>query len=315
MKMKMDWLLEHENPSVKYFTQTRILKLASTDQAVENTRRQIAAFEPVQEILSRQDHEGWWHAADRVASPMYLGTTWQLMLLAELGYNFSNEAIQKVADFVFPKVQKPEGSLDLEAKSWTKEAPMDLICNDAMIAYGLLGTGVPYDDVRMVKAIHFITEALMNSDLKCRFNKDTICAWGLVKALRVMVMLPEEKRTDQTKSAIKRVAEYLLDKNLAKGEYEHKPGGKISDHWFKLGWPRSYQVDILQTLLVLTDAGYNQDPRLDAAKQFIRDKELPEGGWPLEVTWNKLVNPFVKASKRKPSKWTSWQAIYVLGNH
>jgi hypothetical protein len=126
-------------------------------------------------------------------------------------------------------------------------------------------------------------------------------------------MLPEECRSDRIEKAIKRGAEYLLSRELAKADYPHKEGGKVSQHWFKLGWPRSYQADILQTLMVLTDAGYNSDPRLDAAREFIKGKELPDGGWPLEVTWNKLVDPFVRASKRKPSKWTSWQAVYVLG--
>ena len=313
MKGYIDWLLEDENPSVKYFTQTHILKMPASDERVVQTSRQIAGFAPMQKILARQNSAGWWHLEENASTPMYLGTTWQLMLLAELGYTSGGERIRKAADFVFAKVQEADGALTHEAERYQKMSPIDLICNDAMIAYGLVGTGVDAGDPRLVKTIDFIADALVNSDLKCRFNQDTICAWGLVKALRVLVMLPEEHCSGKIKKAIQRGAEYLMSRELSKADYPHKEGGKISEHWFKLGWPRSYQADILQTLMVLTDAGYNSDPRLDAAREFIRGKELPDGGWPLEVTWNKLVDPFVRASKRKPSKWTSWQAVYVLG--
>ena len=71
------------------------------------------------------------------------------------------KAFRKAADFVFPKIQKPEGSLDLEAESYQKKSPMDLICNDAMVALRFAGNRNPCRwTLRMANAIQFIAGAL-----------------------------------------------------------------------------------------------------------------------------------------------------------
>ncbi|NMB61772.1 MAG: nitrogen fixation protein NifH, partial [Chloroflexi bacterium] len=94
--------------------------------------------------------------------------------------------------------------------------------------------------------------------------------------------------------------------------FPHKPGGKVSEHWFRLGFPRSYHADLLQTALVLAALGYGKDPRLQSTIAFLMEKQLPGGGWALEETWNKLSVPFVKKSKVKPSKWITWQVLAIL---
>jgi hypothetical protein len=309
----LDWLLEDENPSVKYFTQTYILKLSPQSEDVRVTKKALLDSAPVLEILQRQDPEGWWGDPQNISTPMYRGTTWQLMLLVELGADCSDRRIQKSVDYILEHALSQEGSFPHEGSRWQKHSPMDLICNDGMVAFGILGSGTDQSDERVQRIIDFMTRALLETDYCCRFNQGAVCAWGLVKALRVLSLVPVENRSERTNAAIQRGAEYILNGNLAKADYPHKPGGKTSDQWFRLGWPRSYQADILQTLLVLTNLGFGKDTRLNDAKDFLRTKELADGGWPLEATWNQLPWSYFKASKRQPSKWVSWQVRYILG--
>lgn len=308
----LDWLLEEENPSVRYFTLRAILGLAQDDERVLAARRAIMQSEPVSRILALQDPAGWWNNAQSMSLPMYLGTVWQLMLLAELGADGSDERIRRAIDLVFQDLQSAEGSFPHEGERFAKQYAMDLICNDAMIAYGLAGLGVGTQDERMQRTVSFLTAVVNSGDYACRFNKGAECAWGVVKMLRVLSLISEDERNENIRQAIKRGAEYLLSHELVKADFPHKEGGKISEHWFRLGFPRSYQSDLLQTAFVLTALGYGKDERLQPTITFLRDKQLPEGGWALDATWNKMIVPVTKPSKGKPDKWISWQAFYVL---
>ncbi len=308
----LNWLLEEENPSVRYFTLRMILGLAEDDKQVITARHAIMQGSPVSSILAMQNSAGYWDNSETVSMPMYLGTVWQLMLLAELGADGSDKRIRKAVDLVFKNIQKDDGSLPHEGERFKKRYPMDLICNDAMIAYGLAGLCAGTKDERMQRTLSFLISVLNSGDYHCRFNKEAECAWGVVKMLRVLSLIPEKDRNTNMRKAIKQGAEYLLSHDLAKADFPYKKGGKTSEHWFRLGFPRSYQADLLQTAFVLKAVGYGKDKRLQPTLTFLNDKRLPEGGWALEETWNKMLVPFTRPSKTKPNKWISWQVYYVL---
>lgn len=308
------WLLEEENPSVRYFTLRMILGLAQDDEQALAARRAIMGREPLTTILALQDPAGWWNNSETVSLPMYLSTVWQLMLLAELGADDSDKRIRKAVDLVFKNIQSADGSLPHEGDTFKKKGAMDLICNDGMIAYGLVGLSSESKDERMQRTLSFLVSVLNSGDYNCCFNKSAECAWGVVKILRVLALIPEQERDENMQRAIRRGAGYLLSHELVKANFPHKPGGKVSDHWFRLGFPRSYHADLLQTAFVLTALGYGKDPRLQPTITFLREKQLPGGGWALEETWNKLSVPLVKKSKVKPSKWITWQMLYIMKN-
>ncbi len=308
----ISWLLEDENSSIKYFTLLKILGHPEDDKEVKKAQQAILQTGPVSRILELQNPDGWWGDPKYATMPMYTSTAWQLMVLAELGATIEDMRIRKAVDFVFDNAQDEHGAFPHEGSRWQKKSHMDLICNDGLIAWGLIGVGVPYTDKRMKLSVDFFANVLNNSDYKCRFNRGAPCVWGLVKALRVLAATPVNFRTREIKQAIESSAEYLLEKDLSKANYPTKPGGKISPHWFKLGFPRSYQADVLQTSLVLADLGYAKDARMKSAYDFLQSKRLSDGAWPLEETFNKFLVPFVKKSTRQPSKWITWQVLYIL---
>jgi hypothetical protein len=89
------WLLEPDNPSVRYFTLTDILDRAATDAEVQETKAAIMDSAIVQEIFATQHSDGYWKKKGTGYFPQYKGTVWQLILLADLGVDGEDERVQR----------------------------------------------------------------------------------------------------------------------------------------------------------------------------------------------------------------------------
>jgi hypothetical protein len=305
------WLLSMEAPSVRYFTMLNVLKKTLEDPNVQNARRAIMKTGPVPQILALQAPDGWWGSTEAATKPLYSSTAWQLFYLAELAADGSHPGIRRAAEIVWASVQSEQGDFPPQGSTFHKFVPEDMLCFDGMASWALLRLGYSIEDFpRAALAVEFLAGALLRGDLKCHFNGDAPCAWGGVKALRALALVPNSQRSPQVQEAIQRTCEYLLNGDLAHAAYPTRKGGKISDHWFRLGFPRSYQSDILQTLVTLTDLGYAGDSRMEPALDFLVSKRHPNGTWLLEETIAKMPIPF--EAKGRPSRWITWQALYVL---
>ena len=60
----IDWLLEENNPSVRYFTLTDILDKDQNDKEVKEAQEKIMAEGLVPKILNKQKIEGYWETAE-----------------------------------------------------------------------------------------------------------------------------------------------------------------------------------------------------------------------------------------------------------
>ena len=80
-----DWLLEDDNPSVKYFTLVDILDKPPGNSEVIETKNTIMEKGLVPKILAKQRKGGHWEDADRFYTGKYKSTVWTLIILAEFG--------------------------------------------------------------------------------------------------------------------------------------------------------------------------------------------------------------------------------------
>ena len=95
------WLLEEENPSIRYFTLTELLDKPNTDPDVKKARRAIMSDPVVVKILSRQKDGGYWgKPQDFYVHAKYKGTVWTLLLLAQLGADGKNDRIKNGCEFI-----------------------------------------------------------------------------------------------------------------------------------------------------------------------------------------------------------------------
>ena len=104
----VDWLLEPENPSVRYFALTDLIGKPQTDAEAVVAKKEIMREGVVTKILSKQISDGSWEAPDQFYTAKYKGTVWQLMILAELGADAKDERMQEAIDLVVSK-QNPKG--------------------------------------------------------------------------------------------------------------------------------------------------------------------------------------------------------------
>ncbi|MBI4770577.1 MAG: hypothetical protein HY784_09275 [Chloroflexi bacterium] len=85
MSTVIDWLLEEENPSVRYFALRWLLGRPEEDPEARAARGAIMRSEPVEKILAAQQPEGYWDKPGPGYSRKYLSTVWQVQFLADLG--------------------------------------------------------------------------------------------------------------------------------------------------------------------------------------------------------------------------------------
>ena len=314
----IDWLLEKNNPSVRYFTLRYLLDYDEQDGAVRTARRAILQSEPVQKILAAQSPEGYWAKPGGGYSPKYLATDWQILFLAELGADGRSRPVRKGCEYVLAHAAAPRGGFS----AYTDARPAGVLhCLNGNLVWALSALGYAYDE-RVRLAVEWLAGAITGDDFdryyasgttgpnfQCVANSKQPCAWGAIKALRALVNLPEEFKTARVRKAIAATVEFLLGRDLATADYPYTR--RISGEWFKFGFPLSYTSDILEGALALCEAGLARDPRLGHAVDLIASKRGPDGRWLLRHSLNGKMCTDVE-NKGEPSKWVTLRALRVL---
>ena len=297
------WLLEPDNPSVRYFTLTDLLERLPSDAEVRQAKAAIMASEPVQKILDAQYPDGYWVKPGIGYSPKYRATVWQVIFLADLGATRTAQ-IEKACEHLFEHTQRTDGAFI--ANKGERGA---VICLNGNLLRSLLWFGYG-DDPRVQRGLAWLAARVSGDEgFGCHYNGRLPCAWGAVKVLSAFAALPEGKRPPAVQEAIERGVEFLLSYDLVKADYPGGHGG-VSPLWFQFGFPLTYLSNILEVLLVLARLGRGRHPRLTGAIEFMLAKQDQEGRWPLEYSPGKTWARF--GQKGQPSKWVTLNALRVL---
>lgn len=318
MDTTMDWLLEKENPSVRYFTLRHLLGSPDDAREVQTTRRAIMCSEPVKAILAAQHAEGYWAKPGPGYSPKYQATGWQILFLAELGADGRNRQVRRGGEYLIHHAQATNGGFSALAHAPPSGA---IHCLDGNLIWALTALGYGQDE-RVHRAVEWLAGAITGDDFdgwyassvpgpgfRCAANLGQPCAWGAVKSLRALSALPSNWRSARVKKSTTVAAEFLLSRDVAKADYPYM--GRVSGEWFRFGFPLSYTSDVLETLLALTEAGYGKDPRLKNAIELVLAQRDASGRWPLKHSLNGKMWADIEA-KGKPSKWVTLRALRVL---
>ncbi|MBU4352865.1 MAG: nitrogen fixation protein NifH [Nanoarchaeota archaeon] len=313
-----DWLLELDNPSVRYFALRGLLDRPEDDLEVLAARRAIMDSDPVRKILSAQNPEGWWDKPGPGYSRKYLSTVWQLIFLAELGADGSHSQIQRGCDYRLSHAQAIHCGLSATANATPSGA---IHCLDGNLIWALTSLGYAQDE-RLRRAVEWLAGAVTGEDFEwwyassvpgpgflCAANMKLPCAWGAVKALRALVNLPPALQIPKVKRAITAGVDFLFSRDLATADYPVYE--RVSGEWFKFGFPLSYTSDVLEAAFVLCEAGHGNDPRLRNAIDLIISKRQPDGRWLLKHSLNGKMWTDIEV-KGKPSKWITLRALRVL---
>jgi hypothetical protein len=317
----LPWLLEPDtqNPGVRYSTLRDLLGRPEGDPDVLDARRHIMASGTVPAILDAQDPEGYWARPGGGYAPSYTGTMWQVIFLAELGADPTDERVLRGCEYLLSHSIASNGGFAMERRPLPSSVAH---CLNGEPVHALLRLGFGQDP-RVQGALDWLVQAATGEgDVRyyrsgtsgrvfaCGYNQRQPCAWGATKALKALSVLPADRRTPAMEWAIDVGVDFLLGRDLAKADYPYS--GKVSPTWFSFGFPLSYRSDILETAMVLADLGYGNDPRLRNALQFILDKRDGHGRWTMEKSLNGKMWIDVE-EKGKPSKWVTLRALRALG--
>jgi hypothetical protein len=318
-----DWLLEPENPSVRYFTLTDLLGKSESDTEVKKTKLNIMEIGLIPKILELQNAEGFWGNEKDFYTDKYKGTVWQLLILAELGADSHNTNIKNACEFILDHSQDRESggfSIHESAKNGGGRHSEVIPCLTGNILWALISFGF-LNDNRVQRAIDWLNEIQRFDDgdpssvpigwpydkYEMCWGKHT-CHMGIVKNLKAFAQIPVGKRSKKTQRTIDRSLEFLLLHHIYKKSHDYNSVSKPG--WLKFGFPLMYQTDVLEILLVLAQLGI-KDERMNDALNIVISKQDKVGKWKLENTFNgKFI--FDIEQKGNFSKWITLNALRTL---
>jgi hypothetical protein len=189
----LPWLLEPENPAVRYLSLTHLLDPPEDGPQVVKPRSAIPRSKDVQAVFARQDPAGWWDAPERATG--IKRASGQLLILSRLGVP-SDDRTRRGCEFVLSKPWLPSRRLVCIVPCYTANYLRFL----AYFGYG--------DDPRVDQGWRAMVERLEQDDgLICWFQKQRPCRWLAVKALWAFAAAPADR---DVRAVIARTAEALL---------------------------------------------------------------------------------------------------------
>lgn len=318
----LDWLLAAENPSVRYFTLTKLLQKPMPDPEVMAARSAIMTQGLVPRILSAQNDDGSWVIPEKFYTLKYTGTVWTLMILADLAADPADPGVRKACEFILEHCWSPEsGGFAYNQSARTKNglASAVLPCLTGNMVSSLIRLGY-LDDSRVQQAINWIStwqraddgiekmpEGIYYKHYPMCWGRHS-CHMGVAKTLKALAEIPAERRSPAAAAKLDELAEYFLIHHLYKRSRNldeiSRPG------WLRLGFPLMYQTDILELLGIFASLG-RWDPRLLDALRILQGKMSADGRWNLEQTYNGKMLVRIE-QKGTTSRWITLKARQVL---
>lgn len=320
-----EWLLEEENPSVRYFTLKRILGLPEKHADVRRARQCIMQAGAVPAILEKQQPAGNWEAEKSFYTGKYRSTVWQLIILAEHAADAGHSGVKQACRFILERSQdRSTGGFSMHTaeRSGGGRSSEVIPCLTGNMIWCLCRFGFEKDP-RIQQSIDWLTRYLRFDDGESEppaswpYNRYEMCYgrhscfMGVVKGLKALAEIPEKDRSESVQSCIRNGVNFMLAHHVYKRSHNlsriAKPG------WTRFGFPRMYQTDVMEILLILTQLGIRDD-RMQEAVDLILSRQDPQGRWLLQDTLNDSFAVKIEA-KDKPSKWLTLNALTILSRY
>jgi hypothetical protein len=333
-----DWLLDPENPSVRYFALRDLMDNPEGHPEVVEAKNALEGSRWVSRILGKQKPGGYWESEDRPYQPKNKATYWQIIFLSQLGLDKGIEEVSRAVEYIwgfqheeggFCSVKEAGALVEYEirkerASKRGKELPpfeewapgrireSEMSCLTGNVAAALIRMGYA-GDPRLRRALDWLVE-VQNRDggwlcphWRAHIRDKHGCFMGTVPSLEAFSLLSPSLRTPEMDEAVERGVEFLLMHRLYKAD--HHDFKVIKESWLKLHFPCLF-YDILRGLDVVTRLGHENDERIQDALEVVMSKQDQDGRWVLEKTPGNMHTSF--GTRGRPSKWVTLNAMKVL---
>lgn len=266
------WLLESEEPSVRYLTLTEILDEATDSPEVKKAQDEIPNGPRVRALLKGQQHDGGFgvHPYQK-----WTGAHWRLVSLVELAFPAREpRALAAVNEVLRWLTGDAHGRRIKKINGLTRRCASQE--GNALAVCSRLGAT---DDKRVTQLARSLREwqwpdGGWNCDKdKCAdhssFYETLAPLWGLVQYHRAT-------GDEGALNAAKRASEFFLSHRLFRSD---RTGEIINPEWIQLHYPLYWHYDVLQALRILALLGKLGDSRAQEALDIVERKRLPDGRW------------------------------------
>ncbi len=331
-KKVIDWLLEEDNPPVRYLTLKHLVK--DDKQALE-AKKHLMEYEVTQAILQHLDEflnydKDYWK---------YKGKYWQLIFLGQFLADGRDPSVAKIADTI------------LANRKWIWHFGGQCLAANILAALTKLGYGdhplVTEETEKLARQI------AAERGIKCGIMDYSLlprCYMAIPKVLLCFAEVPSKRRSRAVEDAVDILVNILLENEV----YIYVPANRGAWHkilekqpkraelpegqtvkawtlkqkerflnssglgsrdekrgWLKFGFPLHYNSDILEAMVALARLKIPANPNLARPLHVIEEKMTDNGKWIMENSLNGKMWADVE-TKGKSSKWLTYFALYVL---
>lgn len=310
-----EWLLEEDQPSVRYLALTELAGRSENAAEVRATRARIARRGWAADQLASLGPKGYWERReprtvaqwiDFLYRPSFTATFWRALLLADLGLDRRDPRIARIAERIF--------DFKLQLSS-----PFNFFHEEACMAGNTarMLTRFGFSSDRRVRKLFdwLIEDQREDGGWNCaQGTPGTLDVW---EPLSAFASVPEPERSPAMDRAIERGVAFYLERKLMEEGRRYPP-------WGRFHFPTYFFYDVLVGLDLVTRLGGAHDRRLRPALELLRDRRRPDGTWAMGPTHPDLgrgvtmhpdpskVRPLMLEAPGAPSKWITLTALRVL---
>lgn len=263
----LDWLLEDDQPAVRYLTLRDLLGKSEVDPDVRAVKRAIIERGWVADLLADRQRGGWWVNPKSLYQPKYLSTNWKLLILSDLGVDRTLPMIRTSCELWIRRFATPDGSFGPDGGT------KGHLCTAGNTARALIKFG--YEDHPAVRrTLDWLVENASHlGGWSCWGSGRNLDSW---EGLSAFAAYPREKWTPAMKDRIEKATEFFLERELHRQGDHYEP-------WYRFHYPVHYYYDLLVGLDLLTSLGYSDDRRLRFALSVLKKKRRKDGRWNLDA--------------------------------
>jgi len=291
------WLLEEDQPAIRYRTLTELLGRKKSDPEVRSAQRQIRSSGWAAEILARRTPGAGWSDGGSPYRPKYVSTNWMMLVLSDLALTREDPAVRDACEYWMEQMAARNGGLGGNSKGTPH------YCVSANMARAAIKFGY-VDDSRVRHTLDWLVEiADPKGGWSCFGLSRNLDSW---EAMSAFAAYPKGKWTSTMRECVAKGAEYFLSREL------HRQGSRYAP-WYRTHYPVHYYYDLLVGLDFMTGLGYGGDPRLRYATEWLCSRRRPDGAWNLDAVHPDVGPAMLRWYKERPSQRPIPFALETVG--
>jgi hypothetical protein len=322
-------LLRSSEPSIRWRTRVRVRDERRSSPAVRELEGRIQQSPRVAALLSLR------HARYRAGKfggiyRYWQGTHWVLTSLVDLGYPAGDPALAPVLDRALGMWTDSRYERTIRASPEDVRGVRDGVpilrgkyrrCasqhGNALLYATALG---PLDDRAHRLARWLRRRQWADGGWNCSRSPDAHVSSFMetLAPMRGLAAYAARAESAPARLAAERAAEVFLHRRL----FRRRTNGKVMRPGFlRLHYPLYWHYDVLGGLKGMADVGRIEDPRCRAALDWLEERELADGGWPVDERYYRVSADYLPGCEfvdwgapqpRRRNDWVTTDALYVL---